>query len=87
LDTLPKEKTGGLPVLATALRCIPYVIPEHWEGTKLAEDLPGNVLSRFPRRSIARNGFQEISLPVEALSIFLPHLMPQILQDFYSTCK
>lgn len=41
LETLPKEKTGGLPVLATALRCVPYVIPLHWEGVKLAEELPG----------------------------------------------
>ena len=40
-ETVPKEKAAGLPVFAVALRCIPYIIPEHWEGAKLAEELPG----------------------------------------------
>lgn len=38
---MPKERAAGLPVFAVALRCIPYIIPEHWEGAKLAEELPG----------------------------------------------
>ncbi len=38
---VPKERAGGLPVFATALRAIPYVLPEHWEGARLAEELPG----------------------------------------------
>ena len=28
-------------VFATALRCVPYVRPDHWAGAKMAEDLPG----------------------------------------------
>jgi hypothetical protein len=40
-EAIPKERAGGLPVFAVALRCVPYLIPEHWEGSKLADELPG----------------------------------------------
>ena len=28
-------------MFGTALRCVPYIVPEHWAGAKIAEDLPG----------------------------------------------
>lgn len=40
-EAVPKERAAGLPVFAVALRCVPYIIPEHWEGSKLADELPG----------------------------------------------
>lgn len=43
-EAVPKERAGGLPVFAVALRCVPYLIPEHWEGSKLADELPGKFI-------------------------------------------
>ena len=40
-EVVPKERAGGLPVFAAALRALPYVIPDQWEGARLAEELPG----------------------------------------------
>lgn len=42
-EAVPKERAAGLPVFAVALRCVPYIIPEHWEGSKLADELPGKL--------------------------------------------
>lgn len=43
-EAVPKERAAGLPVFAVALRCVPYIVPEHWEGSKLADELPGDSL-------------------------------------------
>jgi len=41
VDALPQMRTSGLHVFTAALRCVPYVMPEHWVGARLMEDLPG----------------------------------------------
>ncbi|KAK9839278.1 hypothetical protein WJX81_005497 [Elliptochloris bilobata] len=40
-ELLPKERAAGLPVLAAALECVPFLLPEHWDGAHLAAELPG----------------------------------------------
>ncbi|CAL8468215.1 g7754 [Coccomyxa elongata] len=47
-EAVPKERAAGLPVFAVALRCVPYIIPEHWEGSKLADELPGYTIHADP---------------------------------------
>ncbi len=41
-ELVPKEKVGGLPVFAQALRLVPFTMPDHWSGPRLCEDLPGD---------------------------------------------
>lgn len=43
-ESIPKERVGGLPVFSQALRLIPYIMPDHWNGPRLCEDLPGLIL-------------------------------------------
>ena len=43
-ELLPKERAAGLPVLAAALACVPFLLPEHWEDARLAAELPGALL-------------------------------------------
>ncbi|KAK9829934.1 hypothetical protein WJX72_008722 [[Myrmecia] bisecta] len=38
-ELLPKEKQAGLPVFGMALCCVPYIVPEHWQGTRLADEV------------------------------------------------
>ena len=40
-EGLQKDKAPGLPVFATALYCLPYILPESWDATRLAIELPG----------------------------------------------
>ncbi|EIE19264.1 hypothetical protein COCSUDRAFT_48883 [Coccomyxa subellipsoidea C-169] len=47
-EAVPKERAAGLPVFAVALRCVPYIVPEHWEGYKLADELPGYTIHADP---------------------------------------
>ncbi len=47
-EGLQKDKAPGLPVFATALCCLPYVLPESWDATRLATELPGD-FSPVPR--------------------------------------
>ena len=42
VDPGPKERSQGLAVFGMALRCVPYIRPDHWAGDKLAQDLPGD---------------------------------------------
>jgi len=46
-EGLQKDKIPGLPVFATALRCLPYVLPESWDASRIATELPG-VSSSMP---------------------------------------
>ena len=41
----PQARPAGLNVFTTALRCVPYIMPEHWAGSRLMDDLPGLLLS------------------------------------------
>ena len=40
-EGLQKDKLPGLPVFATALRCLPYMLPEPWDASRIAAELPG----------------------------------------------
>lgn len=31
----------SMHVFTAALRCVPYIMPEHWVGGRLMDDLPG----------------------------------------------
>ena len=33
--------TKGLACFTVALRCVPFVLPDHWQGARIFEDLPG----------------------------------------------
>lgn len=39
---------AGLNVFTAALRCVPYIVPEHWNGARLMDDLPGKRLKHIP---------------------------------------
>ena len=41
-EGMQRERSSGLAVFATALRCVPYIWPDVWaqNSAKLAEDLP-----------------------------------------------
>ena len=41
MELIPRERAPGLPVFAIALRCVPYIMPEHWAGGRVCDDLPG----------------------------------------------
>lgn len=47
-EGLQKDKLPGLPVFATALRCLPYVLPDSWDAARIATELPGRSLAFFP---------------------------------------
>jgi len=55
-DLLPKERGAGLPVLAAALAVVPFLLPEHWEGARLAAELPGAPPARPRAPRSARRG-------------------------------
>jgi len=55
-DLLPKERGAGLPVLAAALAVVPFLLPEHWEGARLASELPGAPPARPRASQTARRG-------------------------------
>lgn len=40
-EGLQKDKLPGLPVFATALRCLPYILPDAWDASRIAAELPG----------------------------------------------
>ncbi len=40
-EGLRKDKLPGLPVFATALRCLPYILPDAWDASRIAAELPG----------------------------------------------
>ena len=40
-EGLQKDKLLGLPVYATALRCLPYILPDAWDASRIAAELPG----------------------------------------------
>ena len=44
-EGLQKDKLLGLPVFATALRCLPYILPDAWDASRIAAELPGVCLS------------------------------------------
>jgi hypothetical protein len=47
---VPREKAGGAAVFPLALRCVPYVMPDHWAASPslLAEELPGDTVNADP---------------------------------------
>ena len=48
-EGLQKDKLPGLPVFTTALRCLPYVLPDSWDAARIATELPGrSPLAFFP---------------------------------------
>ncbi len=60
METPPQMRVSGLNVFTAALRCVPYIVPEHWTGSRLMEDLPGkaslSVSCRFISKGIERRG-------------------------------
>lgn len=42
LELIPKERYGGLAVFSQALRLVPYIMPDHWTGPRICEELPGS---------------------------------------------
>ena len=51
----PQARPAGLNVFTTALRCVPYIMPEHWAGSRLMDDLPGALLSPLPLLCLGQN--------------------------------